>query len=236
MFGNSGFQGRSPYAGNVVDSLPSSSSMGQYMVKVYGLLAITLLVSAGSAVWGMGEGLPIFVGHPILMAIAMFGTLFLLMAVQRVPVVNMLVMFFFSGLMGASLGPMLAQAVRLPGGQTMVADSLLMTTAIFFSLSLYALISKKSFSFLGSFLFTGLIIVVVLSLVQIFWHPLILQALVAGMGALVFSGLILFDTARIMQSAEGEFTPVMAVVTLYLDILNLFISLLRIFELFRGEE
>ena len=89
---------------------------------------------------------------------------------------------------------------------------------------------------MGSFLFTGLIIVVIMSVVQIFWHPLFLQALVAGMGALVFSGLILFDTARILQSAEGEMTPVMAVVTLYLDILNLFISLLRIFELFRGEE
>ena len=234
MFGDA--RGQNPFGGNVVESLPGRAVLGQFMVKVYGLLALTLMVSAAAAVWGMGAGLPVFVGHPILLTIAMFGTLFLLMAVQRVPVVNMLVMFFFAGLMGASLGPMLAQAVRLPGGETMVADSLLMTTAIFFSLSLYALISRKSFSFMGSFLFTGLIIVVIMSVVQIFWHPLFLQALVAGMGALVFSGLILFDTARILQSAEGEMTPVMAVVTLYLDILNLFISLLRIFELFRGEE
>ena len=234
MFGNS--RNENPFGGNIVESLPSQSVMGQYMMKVYGLLAVTLAVSAASAVWGMGAGLPLFVGHPILFAVAMFGTLFLLMAVQRIPVVNLLVMFFFAALMGASLGPMLAQAVRLPGGQTMVADSLLMTTAIFFSLSLYALVSRKSFSFLGSFLFTGLIIVVILSLVQIFWHPLFLQVLVSGIGALVFSGLILFDTARILQSGEEEMTPVMAVVTLYLDVLNLFISLLRIFELFRGEE
>lgn len=233
MFGNSD---RSPYSGNVVDSLPSASSLGQFMVKVYGLLGISLLISAGAAVWGMGPGLRVFGGHPILMAIAMFGTLFALMGVQRIPVVNVLVMFFFAGLMGASLGPMLVGALRLQGGTTMVADSLLLTTAIFFSLSMYALVSRKSFSFLGSFLFTGLILVVILSLVQIFWHPMFLQAIVAGAGALVFSGLILFDTARILQSQEGEITPVMAVVTLYLDVLNLFISLLRLFELFRGEE
>jgi modulator of FtsH protease len=98
------------------------------------------------------------------------------------------------------------------------------------------MVSGKSFSFLGSFLFTGLIIVVILSLVQIFWHPAFLQVIVAGMGALVFSGLILFDTARILSSSEEEMTPVMAVVSLYLDVLNLFLSLLRILEIFRGRD
>ncbi len=222
--------------GNVVDSLRSSSAQGRFMVRVYSLLAVTLLVSAMGTFWGMEQGLGTMLRHPIILMILNFGTLFLLMGVQRVPVVNVLVTFLFAGVMGASLGPVIAQAVSLPGGSGIVTNALLLTTAIFFSLSLYAMVSGKSFSFMGSFLFTGLIIVVILSLVQIFWHPTFLQVIVSGMGALVFSGLILFDTARILSSPEGELTPVMAVVSLYLDILNLFLSLLRLMEIFRGRD
>ncbi len=221
---------------NVVEGLRSSASQGKFMVRVYSLLGLTLLVSALATFWGMEQGLGTMLRHPIILMVLNFGILFLLMAVQRVPVVNVLVTLLFAGVMGASLGPAIAQAVSLPGGAGIVTNALLLTTAIFFSLSLYAMVSGKSFSFLGSFLFTGLIIVVILSLVQIFWHPAFLQVIVAGMGALVFSGLILFDTARILSSSEEEMTPVMAVVSLYLDVLNLFLSLLRILEIFRGRD
>lgn len=224
------------FSGPVIDGRRSASSLNRFMMKVYGLLSFMFLASGVGALWGMGNGLRVVGPHPIILAIAMFGTLFLLMAVQKVPGLNLLVTAFFAALMGASLGPLLFALLHTPAGASIISDALFLTMAIFFSLTLYAIVSGRSFSFMGSFLFTGLILVVILSLVQIFFHPPIFQAVVSGMAALLFSGLILFDTSRILESNEDEMTPIMAVVSLYLDVFNLFVSLLRLLEIFRGEE
>ncbi len=224
------------FSGPVVEGRRTAASLNRFMMKVYGLLAFMFLASGVGALWGMGNGLRVVGPHPILLAIAMFGTLFLLMAVQKVPGVNLVVTAFFAALMGASLGPLLFAILRSPGGAAIVSDALFLTMAIFFALTLYAIVSGKSFSFMGSFLFTGLIIVVILSVVQIFFHPPLFQAVVSGLASLLFSGLILFDTSRILESTEEELTPIMAVVSLYLDVFNLFVSLLRLLEIFRGEE
>ncbi len=222
--------------GPVIDGRRSAASLNRFMMKVYGLLSLMFLFSGIGAVWGMSTGLRVVGPHPILLAIAMFGTLFILMAVQKVPGINVAVTSFFAALMGASLGPILFALLRSPGGAAILSDALFLTMAIFFGLTFYAIVSGKSFSFMGSFLFTGLIIVVILSIVQIFFHPPLFQAVVSGMAALLFSGLILFDTSRILESSEDEMTPVMAVVSLYLDVFNLFVSLLRLLEIFKGEE
>ena len=224
------------YSGQMVEGRRTSASLNRFMMKVYGILSFMFLASAVGALWGMGPGLSVVGPHPIILAIAMFGTLFLLMAVQKVPGINLLVTAFFATLMGASLGPMLFGLLRTAGGATILSDALFLTMAIFFGLSLYAIVSGKSFSFMGSFLFTGLIIVVILSVVQIFFHPPLFQAAVSGMSALLFSGLILFDTSRILEASEEELSPIMAVVSLYLDVFNLFVSLLRILEIFKGED
>lgn len=224
------------YSGPVIEGRRSSQSLNRFMMKVYGLLSFMFLASGVGALWGMNRGLSVVGPHPIILAIAMFGTLFLLMAVQKVPGVNLIVTTFFATLMGASLGPMLFALLRTAGGAAILSDALFLTMAIFFGLSLYAIVSGKSFSFMGSFLFTGLIIVVLLSVVQIFFHPPLFQAVVSGMAALLFSALILFDTSRILESNEEELTPIMAVVSLYLDIFNLFVSLLRLLEIFKGED
>lgn len=224
------------FSGPVVEGRRSAASLNRFMMKVYGLLAFMFLASGVGALWGMGKGLQVVGPHPIILAIAMFGTLFLLMAVQKIPGLNLIVTTLFAALMGASLGPILFALLRTPSGAAVLSDALFLTMAIFFALTLYAIVSGKSFSFMGSFLFTGLILVVILSVVQIFFHPPIFQAVVSGVASLLFSGLILFDTSRILESNEDELTPIMAVVSLYLDVFNLFVSLLRLLEIFRGEE
>ncbi len=224
------------FSGPVVEGRRSAASLNRFMMKVYGLLAFMFLASGVGALWGMGKGLQVVGPHPIILAIAMFGTLFLLMAVQKIPGLNLAVTTLFAALMGASLGPILFALLRTPSGAAVLSDALFLTMAIFFALTLYAIVSGKSFSFMGSFLFTGLILVVILSVVQIFFHPPIFQAVVSGVASLLFSGLILFDTSRILESNEEELTPIMAVVSLYLDVFNLFVSLLRLLEIFRGEE
>ncbi|MEC4682917.1 MAG: Bax inhibitor-1/YccA family protein [Nitrospirota bacterium] len=224
------------YTGPVIQGRRTAVSLNRFMMKVYGLLSFMFLASGIGAMWGMNQGLSVVGLHPILLAIAMFGTLFLLMAVQKVPGVNLIVTTFFATLMGASLGPMLFALLRTANGGAILSDALFLTMAIFFSLSIYAIVSGKSFSFMGSFLFTGLIIVVVLSIVQIFFHPPLFQAVLSGVASLLFSGLILYDTSRILESSEDELSPVMAVVSLYLDVFNLFVSLLRLLEIFKGED
>jgi modulator of FtsH protease len=224
------------YSGPVIEGRRTAASLNRFMMKVYGLLSFMFLASGIGALWGMNQGLSVVGPHPIILAIAMFGTLFLLMAVQKVPGLNLIVTTLFAALMGASLGPLLFALLRTANGAAILSDALFLTMAIFFSLSIYAIVSGKSFSFMGSFLFTGLIIVVLLSIVQIFFHPPIFQAVLSGVASLLFSGLILYDTSRILESSEEELSPIMAVVSLYLDVFNLFVSLLRLLEIFKGED
>ena len=139
------------YTGPVIQGRRTAVSLNRFMMKVYGLLSFMFLASGIGAMWGMNQGLSVVGLHPILLAIAMFGTLFLLMAVQKVPGVNLIVTTFFATLMGASLGPMLFALLRTANGGAILSDALFLTMAIFFSLSIYAIVSGKSFSFMGSF-------------------------------------------------------------------------------------
>ena len=137
-----------------------------------------------------------------------------------------------TGLMGLSLGPVIALYLRMPAGPSIVAEALLGTAVIFGSLSLYALVSRRNFNYLGGFLMTGLVIVVLASLANMFFHMAGLQLVIAGMALLVFSGLVLFDTSRMING--GETRPVIIAVSLYLDVLNLFMALLEILGALQG--
>jgi modulator of FtsH protease len=136
--------------------------------------------------------------------------------------------FIFSALSGLSLGPTLTYHLALPNGPTVVASALGATAVAFFGLMAYTSQTKRDFSHLGGFLFTGLIIVLVLSLVGIFVPGYAFQMMLAGVTAILFTGYLLFDLWRIQQRSAG-LDPIFAAVSLYVDILNLFLSLLRIF-------
>lgn len=218
------------------DSPTSGSYGGAYPIttviyRTYALLAATILFSALAATVGMRT---VFVyQHPFIIMIAAFISLF---AVQWTggkgsPVAVPLV-FVFTGLMGLSLGPVISMYLRLANGPAIVAEALGGTAIIFGSLSLYALVSRRNFNYLGGFLMTGLVIVVLASIANIFLHMAALQMVVAGMALLVFSGLVLFDTSRMVNG--GETRPVIIAVGLYLDILNMFMALLEILGALQG--
>jgi modulator of FtsH protease len=134
--------------------------------------------------------------------------------------------------MGASLGPMLSFYLAMENGPSMVLQALGGTALIFFSLSAYALTSKKDFSYLGGFLMTGLIVAVVAMIANIFLAIPLLSVTISAVVVMIMSGLILFDTSRIIQGGETNY--IRATVGLYLSIFNIFVHLLHLLAVFTG--
>lgn len=203
------------------------TSIGALMGKTYALLAATLVVSAIASVYGMHS---VFAyQHPFILMIGSFALLFAVQytGAHRSPFAVPLV-FLFAGGMGMMMGPAIEMYLRMPGGASIIAEALGTTAAMFVGLSAYALTTRRDFSNIGGFLITGLVLAIVVSLLNMFLlHLPALQLAIAGVLVLVFSGLILFDTQRMIRGGIQE--PVLLVVGLYLDIINLFMALLEIF-------
>ena len=137
--------------------------------------------------------------------------------------------FVFAGLMGGSLGPMLNAYLQLANGPSLIMQALGGTAVVFFALSGYVVTTKKDFSFMGGFLMTGLIVVMVASIALIFFQIPAAQMALSAAIVLLMSGLILFDTSRIINGGETNY--IRATVALYLDIYNLFVNLLALLGL-----
>jgi modulator of FtsH protease len=134
--------------------------------------------------------------------------------------------FVFAGLMGASLGPMLNHYLSMAGGPQLVMQALAGTGIIFFALSGYALVTRKDFSFMGGFLFVGLLVAIVASIANIFLAIPALYLATSSAIVLIMSGLILFDTSRIIHGGETNY--IRATVGLYLSVYNIFVNLLAL--------
>lgn len=135
----------------------------------------------------------------------------------------------FAGIMGATMGPLLSSTMTLKNGSTMILNSAVLTLGTFASLTIYAYKSKKDFSFMGGFLFAGLIVLVLTSIVGILVSSSALQLTIAAFGAILFAGYMLYDVSRVLNG--GETNPVFAAMSIYLDIINFFTSILRLFVL-----
>ncbi|MCX2779336.1 Bax inhibitor-1/YccA family protein [Microbulbifer thermotolerans] len=198
--------------------------------NTYALLAMTVLFSAVTA--GIALALDMGRGMGLICSIAALVLIWLVLPRTANSASGIGVVFAFTGLLGASLGPMLKHYLGLAGGGQIVMQALGTTALIFFALSAYVLTTRKDFSFMGGFLFVGLIGVLVCSLGMVIagffgvYMPLA-SVVLSGVIALLFSGFILFDTSRIIHGGETNY--LMATTALYLDILNLFTSLLHIF-------
>jgi modulator of FtsH protease len=142
--------------------------------------------------------------------------------------------FVFTALMGAALGPMLSAYLALPNGPELVMQALGGTALVFFGLSAYALTTRKDFSFLGGFLMVGLLVIVVASIANIFFQVPAASLAISAAAVFIMSGLILFDTSRIIHGGETNY--IRATVALYLDIYNLFVHLLHLLGVFSGDD
>jgi len=147
---------------------------------------------------------------------------------------GIIAIFAFTGCLGASLGPMLSFYLALSNGPGIVLQALGGTGLIFFTLSGYALTTRKDFSFMRGFLFTGLIVAVVAMLLNIFLQIPVLSLVIPAAVIMIMSGLILFDTSRIIHGGETNY--IRATVSLYLNIYNIFIHLLHLIAMFSGRE
>jgi modulator of FtsH protease len=174
-----------------------------------------------------------FIQHSLVTMIAWFAIAFGTRAVQNVPGVNIAAMFGFTFFSGLFISPMLFFANLMAAqGHTVTAnpvrDAFMLTSLAFTGLTVFVFVSKKDFSFLGGFLTMGLFVLLGAMVLGMFFGGEALQLAIASIGVLIFSGFILYDTSRILRSDERE-NPVGAAISLYMNVLNLFLFVLRLF-------
>lgn len=191
--------------------------------NTYALLAMTLLFSAATAGISMVFNLP----HPglLLTMVGYFGLLFLTQALSNSPW-GILSVFALTGFMGFTLGPIVNAYLALPNGGQIVTTALGGTAIVFLGLSGYTLTTRKNFSFLGNFLFVGILVGFLAGLGAVFFDMPALSLAVSCMFVLLMSGLILYETSNIIHGGQTNY--ILATVTLYVSIYNLFTSLLHI--------
>jgi modulator of FtsH protease len=205
--------------------LPAEAANSARVLRnTYALLSLTLLFSAAVAAASVSLRLP----SPGLL-LTLGGYFGLLYAVNKLKNSGwaLPVVFALTGFMGFTLGPMLSRTLAMAGGGQVVLMALAATGATFLSLSAWVLTSKRDFSFMGGFLFAGMVIALLAGLGAVFLQIPALGLAVSAMVALLSAGLILFETSRIVNGGESNY--VLATVSLYLSIFNLFTSLLSLF-------
>lgn len=204
-----------------------------FVKTTYQYFAASLLAGAAGAYAGMGVA-PLIQSIYWVLVIAEIALIFGLNFVRHKPGINMAVLFAFTFISGLTLAPMLTKFFSLPGGGAIVGEAFLMTSVAFGGLTFFAMNTKKDFSSMGKILFIALIVVIVGGIANIFLHSPILQLVIAGVSAILFSAFILYDTQNIIKG--GYDSPISAAATLYLDFLNLFVSLLQILGIFGGSK
>ena len=221
------------YTSSSSHSVGTRSDLMAFLKSTYQLFASSLLAATAGAYIGLDMVSTIsswYWGLVILEFVFLFG----LYAVKDKPGINLAVLFGFTFLSGLTITPLLASVFMMPGGASIVAQAFLMTSVAFGGISMFAMTTKRDFSSMGQMLFIAVIILIVGSLSNIFFQSPILQLAIAGMGALVFSAFILYDTQQIIKG--GFSTPIEAAIALYIDFLNLFISLLQILAAFNRSD
>ena len=221
-------------------SIVSGSTLAVEQNKVlrntYMLLALTMIPTIIGAFVGMSINFSFMAQHPImsslLMFAAMMGLLFAVTALRN-SVWGIVALLGFTFVAGVLLGPILQVALHLKNGAQLVGLAAGGTSIIFFSLATIATTTKKDFSFMGKFLFIGLILLVVASFANMFFQIPALSLTISAIAVMIFSAYILFDVSQIVHGGETNY--VMATLTLYLDIYNLFIHLLNLLMAFAGE-
>jgi len=169
----------------------------------------------------------------LLTLVGYFGLLFLTTRFRNSGL-GLAMVFALTGFMGYTLGPLLNAYLSLPNGPQLVMTAFAGTGITFLALSGYALLSRRDFSFMGSFLMVGILVAFLAGLGAMFFELSGLALAVSAMFVLLMAGLILYETGNIVNGGETNY--VMATVTLYVAIYNLFSSLLHLLGAFGSQE
>lgn len=208
---------------------PSILATNKVIRNTYLLLSLTVLFSAFTAFISTYFQ---FVMPFWAVIIGYLGLLFLTSATAN-SAMGLVSVFLFTGFMGLTLGPMLNFYIKgFSNGSELVTAALASTGAIFFTLSGYAMTTKKDFSYLAGFLFVGLCVAILASIAGIFFNVPALQLTISCAIVLLMSGYILFETSQLINGGERNY--IMATVNLYVTLFNLFVNLLNIFAALGG--
>ncbi len=218
----------------VVTRRPAESilSTNKVLKNTYLLLSITLIFSAVMAAVSVQLNFP-----PLHWAIQLGGMIGLLMLtnVFKNSAIGLLCVFAFTGFMGLTAGPTInAYLTFFSNGAELVMTAAGGTGVIFLALSGYVLTTRKDFSFMGGFLFVGLIVMIVASLANLFFQVAAVQLALSAASILLFSGYILYDTSKIIHGGETNY--IMATVQLFLDIYIIFMNLLHLLGALSGRD
>ena len=218
--------------GAVVQTHAPSATHPSVVRNSFILLALVLGVATVGAGIGLFSGLTWSLGMWILFMVAFIGGPFAIRAVQGQAAIGMT--FAWAGLIGFLLSPMVSAYASLPGGSTIVLNALATTAILFTSLAAYAVVSRKDFSFLGSFIFAGLIVVLIAIVANLFLRLPMLSVTISAVAVMLMSGLILYDVSRLIR--DGASSAIDIVVSLFANIVVLFSHLLSLFSFFGGED
>lgn len=214
----------------------ASLSANKVLRNTYMLLGLSMIPTVIGAMIGISMNFSFMAQSPILGFIVMMAVMFgLFWGISKnrdngLGVALLLALTFFMGLM---LGPILQVALHLKNGAQLVGLAAGGTGVIFFGLATVATVTKKDFSFMGKFLFIGLILLIVASIANMFLHIPVMQLTISAVAVLIFSGFILFDVSRVVTGGETNY--IMATLAIYLDIYNLFVNLLSLLMALTGE-
>ncbi len=215
-------------------------NINEFVKRTYQLLAGSLIAGAVGAYVGMGfvqnmvnyttGGLTFtYWGAVILEFVLLFG---LFIAKNKTPL-NLILLFAFTFMTGFTLAPTLAFYIAANMGYV-IGEAFALTAVAFGGLTIFAMNTKRNFTTIGKILFITLIVLIVAGIINIFWHQPLLQLIIASVGAILFSFFILYDTQNIIRGNVSS--EIEAAVALYLDFLNLFISLLQILGFLNNEK
>jgi modulator of FtsH protease len=200
--------------------------------NTYTLLSMTLLFSAVTA------GLSMFMNMGPMTYLVSIGAAMLLAFFVLPRTANSAagigVVFAITGLFGFALGPILNMYLALANGSELIGMAMGGTGVIFLTLSGYALTTRKNFSFMGGFLITGMVVVLIAALANIFLAIPALSLGISSVVIMIMSGFILYDTSRMIHEPHGNY--LMMTVNLYLNIFNIFINLLNLLAALSGRD
>ena len=226
-----------PVASSGAADIAPPISQNAVLRNTYWLLALSMLPTVAGAFVGMQfnfaavfKSAPIMA--PLLMFAAMLGSLFVVTRLRN-SAWGVVALLGFTFIAGVFLTPILSVAAGFRNGGQLVALAGGMTAAIFFAMATIATVTKKDFSFMGKFLMVGLVLLIVASLANLFFQVPALSLTISAIAVLIFSAYILYDVSNIVRGGETNY--VMATLGLFLNLYNLFISLLNILLAFTGQ-
>jgi modulator of FtsH protease len=213
-----------------------ATTQNRVLRNTYMMLALTMIPTVIGAFVGMSMSFAFMAQSPVMSTLLMFGAMMGMMfavTALRNSIWGVVALLGFTFVAGVFLGPILQVALHLKNGAQLVGMAAGGTGIIFFSLATLATVTKRDFSFMGKFLFIGLILLIIAMFANMFFHIPALSLTISAIAVLIFSAYILFDVSRIVNGGETNY--VMATLGLFLNIYNIFINLLSLLMAFSGD-